>query len=111
MKNNILFENTAGPHYSQFLLIRDQKSIQKFRICGFSLAYFRFLTVFDINIALNSHFGAIQYSAIIRGFRIRGVLTIHIYRKLRGPPVFFNHLLQVLPILNQQHLKNKFCLI
>jgi hypothetical protein len=34
-------------------------------------------------------FWSVQYSLIIRGFRIRSILPERIYRELRGPPLIF----------------------
>ncbi len=52
----------------------------------------RFLKVFDIKSSFIYYFG-IQYSFIIRGFRISGVLPERIYRKLRGLPVLDKNLM------------------
>ncbi len=83
------YESFARSFFVQVALVirglficRSKKIYQNTGIPGLSLAYSQFLIV--SNLALNSHFGAIQY--IIRGFKIRGVLTERIYRE-RGPPV------------------------
>jgi hypothetical protein len=70
--------------YLRFRLFAIKENIPKFRIRRLSLSYSQFL----INLDLNNHFGAAQYSLVIRAFRIRGVFPERVYRDLRGPSVF-----------------------